>query len=372
MEKKEDSSSWVYGGSHLVPCVQELAKNPITTIPRRYLQQDYNDGDAQDQLNKINSDETRSSVQPEIPFIDFKKLLSQQESNNFDELSRLHLACKEWGFFQLVNHGVSSSLMEKMKTEIQDFFNLPIEEKKRFWQHPGDVEGFGQAFVVSEEQKLDWADIFFLTTLPVQMRKPHLFPELPTPFKDTLEIYSMELENLAMAILTQMENALRIEAKELTKSFVGGMQSMRMNYYPPCPQPEKVIGLTPHSDAVGLTILLQVNEILEGLQVKKDGIWFPVKPLPDAFIVNVGDILEIQTNGTYRSIEHRAIVNSKKERLSIATFYSPRLDGEICPAPSLITEETHAAYTSIGVQDFFTALFARKLQGKSFLDDLRL
>ncbi|PRQ30842.1 putative codeine 3-O-demethylase [Rosa chinensis] len=261
--------------------------------------------------------------------------------------------------------------MEKMKTEIQDFFNLPIEEKKRFWQHPGDVEGFGQAFVVSEEQKLDWADIFFLTTLPVQMRKPHLFPELPTPFKHLGDLLN-GIGKPSHGYPTQMENALKIEAKELTKSFVGGMQSMRMNYYPPCPQPEKVTDLTPHSDAVGLTILLQVNELLEVLQVKKDGIWFPVKPLPDAFIVNVGDILEIQTNGTYRSIEHRAIVNSKKERLSIATFYSPRLDGEICPAPSLITEETHAAYTSIGVQDFFTALFVRKLQGKSFLDDLRL
>jgi len=69
-------------------------------------------------------------------------------------------------------------------------------------------------------------------------------------------------------------------------------QRIRMNYYPPCPEPDKAIGLTPHSDATGLTILLQVNEV-EGLQIKKDGKWVSVKPLPNALVVNVGDILEV-------------------------------------------------------------------------------
>jgi isopenicillin N synthase-like dioxygenase len=52
-------------------------------------------------------------------------------------------------------------MVEKVKMEIQDFFNLPMSEKKKFWQTPQHVEGFGQAFVVSEDQKLDWADMFY-------------------------------------------------------------------------------------------------------------------------------------------------------------------------------------------------------------------
>ncbi|KAJ8639010.1 hypothetical protein MRB53_015704 [Persea americana] len=111
-----------------------------------------------------------------------------------------------------------------------------------------------------------------------------------------------------------------------------------MNYYPPCPQPESVIGLSPHSDAVGLTILLQINE-MEGLQIRKEGLWIPVKPLPNAFIINIGDIVEIISNGVYRSIEHRATANSEQERLSIAAFHSPRLTAEIGPVPSLISPE---------------------------------
>lgn len=75
--------------------------------------------------------------------------------------------------------------------------------------------------------------------------------------------------------------------------FEDGMQSVRMTYYPPCPEPDLVIGLTPHSDAAGITILLQVNEV-EGLEVKKDGAWIPVNFLPEAFVVNVGDILEVR------------------------------------------------------------------------------
>jgi len=51
-----------------------------------------------------------------------------------------------------------------------DFFNLPMSEKQKFWQTPQHMEGFGQAFVLSEEQKLDWADLFFMTTLPKHLR----------------------------------------------------------------------------------------------------------------------------------------------------------------------------------------------------------
>jgi len=83
--------------------------------------------------------------------------------------------------------------VEKVKLETQDFFNLPMSEKKKFWQTPQHMEGFGQAFVVSDEQKLDWADIFFMTTLPKHSRMPHLFPQLPLPIRFSLVIIEFEL-----------------------------------------------------------------------------------------------------------------------------------------------------------------------------------
>ncbi len=74
--------------------------------------------------------------------------------------------------------------------------------------------------------------------------------------------------------------------------FDDGMQSVRMTYYPPCPQPELVLGIFPHSDATGITILNQINGV-DGLQIKKDGVWIPVSFLEGSLVVNVGDILEV-------------------------------------------------------------------------------
>ncbi|KAH9723510.1 protein SRG1 [Citrus sinensis] len=313
------------GGSLLVPCVQEWVKNPMLVVPPRYIRPDED--------SPLNSDDTLIS---QIPIIDMQSLLSEESMDS------------------------DSAFLEKVKKEVKGFFNLSMEEKKKYWQHPGDVEGFGQAFVVSEEQKLDWADMFSMITLPVHMRKPHLFPKLPPSLRDTLEVYSMELKSLAMNLISKMGKVLNIKDEELREFFDNGFQSMRMNYYPPCPQPEKVMGLTPHSDGSALTILLQINEV-EGLQIKNDGKWIPITPLPNAFIVNIGDTLE-----------HRAIVNSIQERLSIATFYTKRLDGEIYPASSLISEKTPALFRRVTVEEYFRSRFARELRGKSHLDDLRI
>ncbi|CAK9325289.1 unnamed protein product [Citrullus colocynthis] len=350
-EEKNNTSR--FGSSILVPSVQELAKQPITEIPPRYIRPDL--------LHRF----PIASAASEIPVIDMSNFHSDAE------LARLHSACKNWGFFQLVNHGVSDTLIEKMKMETQKLFDLPIEEKKKLWQREGDVEGFGQAFVVSEEQKLDWSDLFFIATSPPHLRKPRLFQNLPLPFRKTVEEYSAEVKNLAAAIFEGVEKALGMKEGELTAMFKDGNQTMRMNYYPPCPEPEKVIGLTPHSDAVGLTILLQINEV-EGLKIKKDGNWIPVTPLPNAFIVNIGDIMEMITNGEYKSIEHCATVNSKSERLSIATFNNPSMEKEIRPTPSLITPHSPPLFRTLTYQDFVRGLFTRKLDGKSYLDSMRI
>ncbi|KAI4323081.1 hypothetical protein L6164_022717 [Bauhinia variegata] len=347
-----------HGSSLLVPCVQELAKEKTHAIPTRYIRPDHEDS--------IISEADRLS---EIPVIDMQNLVSEESRSS--ELAKLHLACKEWGFFQLVNHGVSSSLVEKVKLETQNFFNLPMSEKKKFWQTPEDLEGFGQVFVVREDQKLNWGDLFLMTTQPIHFRKKHLFPSLPLPFRDSLELYSLQLKNLAMAIIEHMGKTLKMEASEMIEFWEEGIQTMRMNYYPPCPQPDKVIGLCPHSDPTGLTILLQINEV-EGLQVRKNGMWIPVKPLPNAFIVNIGDVLEIVSNGIYLSPEHRATVNSEKERLSIATFYSPRRDHEIGPAPSLVTEQTPAKFKRVGGKEYFANMYKHELVAKSYLETMRI
>lgn len=78
--------------------------------------------------------------------------------------------------------------------------------------------------------------------------------------------------------------------------------------------------------------------------------------------------VQIITNGRYRSIEHRAVVNSEKERLSIAMFHSPRKETVIGPAKSLVDRQKRRVFKSMSTQEYFDAFFAQKLNGKSHLD----
>ncbi|XP_010537692.1 PREDICTED: protein SRG1-like isoform X2 [Tarenaya hassleriana] len=334
-----------------VPSVQELVKdNNITTVPPRYVRSDKDGVLAGDEFGNG------------LPVIDLDRLCSATTMDA--ELEKLDSACRQWGFFQLVNHGVDTCLLEKAKEGVRDLFNLPMEEKKKLWQRSGDLEGFGQAFVLSEDQNLDWADMFFLTSQPVPLRRPHLFPKLPLPFRDALDAFSTQVMSKARILISKMARALEVKPEEMEGLFDDGLwQTMRLNYYPPCPEPDKVVGLTPHSDAVGLTILLHVNEV-EGLQIKKDGGWVPVKPLPDAFVVNVGDIIE--------SVEHRAMVKAEKERLSVGVFHSPGFDKEIGPAKSLVRRQHKALFRSISTEDYFNGFFSKKLEEKSQIQLMRI
>ncbi|KAJ9135940.1 hypothetical protein P3X46_033060 [Hevea brasiliensis] len=324
------------GSSLPVPIVQELPREPLTKPSISF-----------------------KAALHQVPVIDMQKLISGDTMDL--GLDKFHQACKEWGFFQLINHGANKSLVEKMKTQLEGLFNLPMEEKKKLYMAgTRKYGGIRAGNVVSEDQKLDWAELFFLNMHPIHMRKPHLFSALPPCFGEAVEDYSAELRNLATRIFEQMATSLRLDFNEIKENYEQGWQSMRMKYYPPCPQPELVIGLNPHSDAGGLTILLQVNE-MEGLQITKDGESIPVKTLPDAFVVNIGD-----------SLEHRATVNSAKERLSIAAFYSPGLDGTIGPAPRLVTRENPARFKTMTSADYYKGYFACELRGKSYLEVIKI
>ncbi|KAK2376032.1 hypothetical protein P8452_48156 [Trifolium repens] len=342
--------------SILAPSVQELAKQGIQKVPQQYLQPN------QDPILVSNI-----TSLTQLPIINLDKLLC--EDNN--ELEKLDQACKEWGFFQLINHGVDPSLVESVKIGVQEFFNLPMEEKKKFWQTEKELQGFGQLYVL-KEQSLHWGDMFLVRTFPLHTRLPHLLPCIPQPFRDNLENYSLELKKLCFTIIKFMAKALKIQqTSEMLDFFKEGVQNIRMGYYPPCPQPDQVIGLNPHSDGSGLTILLQVNDI-QGLQVKKDGLWIPIHPLPNAFVFNVGDQLEIMTNGIYRSIEHRVTINSKKERISIAAFHDIKMGKDLTPASSLVTPESPALYKTITVEEYIAGLLISKVEGKSYLDVVRI
>ncbi|GJY36502.1 codeine O-demethylase-like protein [Tanacetum coccineum] len=341
--------------------LQELARKLKLDVPHRYIQNHL-------EPTFVSYD---SSPLPSIPVIDMTDLIKNLGSD-MDQLENLRSVCHEWGIFQLVNHGVDKLLVENMKKEMVEFFKLPEEEKSRYKLKAGEYEGYGQTILHAQDQKVDWADRFYMITNPLHSRKSHLLPNFPPSIRDTMETYLQELQKLAMTLFGLIGQAVDIDKREMLDVFEDGMQSVRMTYYPPCPQPDLVIGLTPHSDASGITILLQVSDI-EGLQVKKDGTWIPVNFLPNAFVINMGDALEVMSNGVYNSIEHRAMVNATKERISLAMFFNPKLDADVGPAKSLLKNtENPPLYRTLVMEQYLKEFFSAKLNGKTFLEKMKI
>ncbi|KAK7303050.1 hypothetical protein RJT34_13949 [Clitoria ternatea] len=344
------------GSFEAVLSVQEFINQPLISLPQRYIQPH----NTEPSLDKTLCDA--------IPIINLKKLIHGEATQL--ELEKLNSACREWGFFQLVDHGISSQVLERLKDEVEGFFRLPMEEKMKYKVRPGDIhEGYGTV-IRSKDQKLDWGDRLFMKINPLDKSEPHLLPQLPSSLRSILELYIVELQNLGMIIMRLLGKALRMEKREW-EVFEDGIQNMRMSYYPPCPQPELVMGLNAHSDATGITILNQMNQV-NGLQINKDGIWIPVNVISDALLVNIGDILEIMSNGAYKSVEHRATVNSEKERISIAMFFLTKFESEIGPAISLIGPENPPLFKRIGTEKYVKDYFTCQNKGKSYLDLMRI
>ncbi|KAH7687634.1 (S)-norcoclaurine synthase protein [Dioscorea alata] len=343
-----------------VDSVQALASSLTTSdhIPTRYIRPE-----AESEPVIISGD-----AEDDIPVIDFHKLLDHELSEA--ESSKLHFACQNWGFFQLINHGVSEEVIQKMMFVIEEFFKLPLDEKMLVKQRPGQLDGYGQLFVISEEQKLDWADILVYQTWPLHLRKIGLWPTNPSTFRDALDEYSMDVKRLANCLLGFMAKNLGLDPPEITANLENGAQSVRINCYPPCPEDNKVLGLSPHSDASIVTLVLQVNDV-PGLQIKRNEKWLPVKPIPGAFVANIGDALEIFSNGKYKSIEHRAVTNTKKERFSIAVFHGPERNGTVGPHPELVLKG-EPLYKSMDYESYIKLYLTSKLDGKSFLGRLKL
>ncbi|KAG0550739.1 hypothetical protein BDA96_01G364000 [Sorghum bicolor] len=321
----------------------------------------------------------------ELPVVDMASLVDPDSSAS--ETAKLGSACREWGFFQLTNHGVEEAAMQQMKDSAAEFFRSPLESKNTVAVRDG-FQGFGHHFNGGSSEKLDWAECLLLITQPLKDRRMDLWPATnPPTFRHALERYSAEIRNLARRLLGFMATDLGVSQAALLGAFFFAAagtgtgtenddkgQSMSMHHYPPWRHPEKVLGIAPHTDTQALTFLLHADDT-PGLQVKKDGRWFPVRPLPrGALVVNVGDILDVLTNGDYVSVEHRVVPDAERGRTTVAVFQDACVQGMVTPLPELLLVEggdAQARYRSVTKLDYLNGSVTALAQGRRFIDSLR-
>ncbi|KAG5051717.1 hypothetical protein AAZX31_02G130300 [Glycine max] len=301
-----------------------------------------------------------SIIQAEgIPIIDLSPISNHTVSDpsSIENLvKQIGSACKEWGFFQVTNHGVPLTLRQNIEKASRLFFAQNLEEKRKVSRDESSPNGYYD----TEHTKniRDWKEVFDFqakdpTFIPVTFdehddRVTHWTnhsPQYPPNFRDIIEEYVQEVEKLSFKLLEIIALSLGLEAKRFEEFFIKDQTSfIRLNHYPPCPSPHLALGVGRHKDIGALTILAQDD--VGGLEVKRkaDQEWIRVKPTPGAYIINVGDLIQVWSNDLYESVEHRAMVNSEKERFSIPFFLFPAHYTEVKPLEELTNDQNPAKY----------------------------
>ncbi|CAN6207416.1 unnamed protein product [Urochloa humidicola] len=257
----------------------------------------------------------------EIPVIKMDQLYGDKRS---ETLSLLHNACAQWGFFWLENHGVNEDLMNKMKGLVNKHYEQDME-KSFYSSEMAKILGYEKV-----SSNVDWECSFMYRHQPKS--NSHDIPEL---LRTTVSEYAEEVIKLAEQLAAAMSENLGLDKDYIKKAFAKPSVGIKVAKYPRCSHPEHVMGLREHTDAGGIILLIQ-DELVPGLEFLKDGKWIPVPPTEgNRIFVNLGDQIEVMSNGTYKSICHRVLPNKNGSRLSIATFYNPGADAIICPAPKL-------------------------------------
>ncbi|TXG61910.1 hypothetical protein EZV62_013273 [Acer yangbiense] len=241
--------------------------------------------------------------------------------------------------FEAIGHGISNSLLDKIREVSIEFFSLPVEEKHKYARAVNEAEGYGSDMIVSDKQVHDWSHRLSLRVFPQHKRRLNLWPQIPQDFRETLDEYAMKIKIVTEVLFKAIAKSLNLEENSFLNQF--GEQSLmqtRFNFYPPCSRPDLVHGVKPHTDRSGITILLQDKEV-EGLQIVVDGKWYRVPVIPHALV--------IMSNGIYKSPMHRVVRNTKKLRIFVASFIEPDPDNEIGPVEHLIDEQRPRLYRNV-------------------------
>ncbi|KAJ7948863.1 Gibberellin 2-beta-dioxygenase [Quillaja saponaria] len=239
-----------------------------------------------------------------IPMIDLSKP---------DSKTLIVKACEEFGSFKVINHGVPMEFITDLESEAIKFFSKPLSEKEK--AGPPNPFGYGNKSI-GPNGDIGWVEYLLLTTNPENnsVRLASALGKNPEKFRCALNEYTSSCEEYGL-----------------------------LNYYPPCPElealnGENMIGFGEHTDPQIISVLRSNNT--SGLQISlRDGNWISVPPDHRSFFINVGDSLQVMTNGRFQSVRHRVLANSLKSRLSMIFFGGPPLNERIAPLPSLMKGE---------------------------------
>ncbi|KAJ3694850.1 hypothetical protein LUZ60_000227 [Juncus effusus] len=286
-------------------------------------------------------------------------------------------ASHDWGFFQVINHGIPVSTITKTLSSIRSFNELPSSDRAPFYSRnlTGGVS-YSSNLDLYKSSAASWRDTIQVMTGPTRPDPDRI----PPVCRNEVLAWDEHVTQVGQTLLALMSEGLGVAPNRLSDLTIGQGKLMVCHYYPPCPEPDLTMGLVTHTDPGALTVLVQ--DSVGGLQVKRtgegrdQGCWVDVEPVEGALVVNVGDLLQIISNDEYKSVEHRAVLRSReKSRVSIAVFFNPSKRGDsdlYGPLPELISHKKPAHYRDFTMGEFMGVFFGNQLASKALVEHFKL
>lgn len=298
----------------------------------------------------------------EIPVIDIGPLL--QGENTPGVTDAIDRACCDVGFFYLVGHGISASLVANMleagtrffKLDAPDKLSLGLDASMRGYLPMYYRSQIDQSFSGTSHQEGFWMGFEFLDGSRHPLEQSNRWPNSMPWLKKSMTAYHAAIEKLAGCLGQALGYAMGQDDDFYQRNFAGPTSRLKINHYPPQdnPQREDSIGVVPHSDSGAFTILWQDDN--GGLEVRsRSGEWVGAPPLSGSFVVNIGDIMQYWSNGRFSSTKHRVVNRNGVDRYSIPYFVNPSADVEITAlnGESSFEPFNYGAYQLQRWKDFF-------------------
>ena len=274
----------------------------------------------------------------------------------------IDVACREWGFFQIVGHGLPAQAIGALRRQMHAFFSQASEAKREISRTAGNPWGFFDQELTKNTP--DWKEIYDYGPPGRTPDMPGLSPQWPPAlpdFEPAIRAYYQACEGIALRLIDAIATNLGATPGSLRRDFEPSHTSfLRLNYYPRCPAPARPagievpedghLGINHHTDAGAVTLLLQ--DAQAGLQVFRDDAWHTVEPIGDALVVNIGDVVQVWSNDQYRAPLHRVLANEQRERYSAPLFFNPSYETDYAPLASTLDAAHPARYRPIPWAEF--------------------
>lgn len=305
----------------------------------------------------------------QLPIVDVSLLSSSDFSDRQKVAKQLGQAARDVGFLYVTGHGISAEIIDRLKARTREYFSQPHEKKMEDYignsvNHSGYVPEGEEQFASATVDNKEAYDLSFDFLSP-EGRKPMLGPNqwsaLPG-FKEDIKAYYDAVTALSNRLFRGFALALGLPEDTLTRLVTTPPSQLRLIHYPyNAAAPENRPGIGAHTDYECFTILLPTAPGLEVLNGA--GEWIDIPLVEGAFVINIGDMLEVLSNGNFVATSHR-VRKVSQERYSFPFFCACDYDTVIAPLPQLIDPEVPSPYKPIACGNH---LYAQTMQTFAYL-----